>query len=148
MFRGFALSLIVLPAVLTAQERTSDDLFTWSGRLAAGSTLGIKHFNGPIEVREATGDRVEFRAERRSRRSNELSFEVQNESDGVTLCSVWRGRNWDWDDGPPSSRLTVMLPKGIRLRATTGNGDVTVEKASNDVEIRSGNGDVRITLKR
>ena len=44
-------------------------------------------------VGEGTGDRVEFRAERRSRRSNELSFEVQNESDGVTLCSVWRGRS-------------------------------------------------------
>ena len=155
MFRRIAISLLVLPAALTAQERTSDDLFTWSGRLASGSTLGIKHFNGPIEVREGTGDRVEFRAERRSRRSNELSFEVQNESDGVTLCSVWRGRSacdsgrggsWDWDDGPPSSRLTVTLPKGVRLRATTGNGDVTVEKASNDVEIRSGNGDVRITL--
>ena len=110
----------------------------------------------PIDVREGTGDRVEVRAERRSRRSSELSFEVQNESDGLTICGVWRGRNacdrdrrgWggDWEDGPPSSRLTVTLPKGVRLRATTGNGDVTVEKASNDVEIRSGNGDVRITL--
>ena len=155
MFRRFSLSLFLLPAALIAQEKAADDLFTWSGRLASGSTLGIKHFNGPIEVREGTGDRAEFRAERRSRRSSELSFEVQNESDGVTLCSVWRGRsacdsgrgrNWDWDDGPPSSRLTIMLPKGVRLRATTGNGDVTVEKASNDVEIRSGNGDVRITL--
>jgi len=155
MLRSLACSVLLLPAMLAAQERTSDDLFTWSGRLASGSTLGIKHYNGPIEVREGTGDRVEFRAERRSRRSNELSFEVQNESDGITICGVWRGRSacdngrgrsWDWDDGPPSSRLTVMLPKGVRLRATTGNGDVTVEKASNDVEIRSGNGDVRITL--
>jgi DUF4097 and DUF4098 domain-containing protein YvlB len=34
----------------------------------------------------------------------------------------------------------------VRLRANTGNGDVTVDKASNDVEIRSGNGDVRVTL--
>lgn len=155
MIRRIALSLIVIPAVLAAQERASDDLFTWSGRVASGSTLGIKHYNGPIDVREGTGDRVEFRAERRSRRSSELSFEVQNESDGVTLCGVWRGRSacdsgrnrgWDWEDGPPSSRLTVILPKGVRLRATTGNGDVTVEKASNDVEIRSGNGDVRVTL--
>src|SRR5438105_14101486 len=87
------LSLFLLPAALLAQERAADDLFTWSGRLAAGATLGIKTFNGPIEVREGTGDRVEFRAERRSRRSNELSFEVQNESDGVTLCSVWRDRS-------------------------------------------------------
>src|SRR5437899_2638467 len=111
MVRALALSLLVLPAVLAAQERTSDDLFTWSGRVASGNTLGIKHYNGPIDVREGTGDRVEFRAERRSRRSNELSFEVQNESDGVTICGVWRGRSacdtgrnrgWDWEDGPPS----------------------------------------------
>jgi hypothetical protein len=153
MMQRFALSLILLPAVLLGQERTADDLFTWSGRLASGQTLGIKHFNGPIDVREGTGDKVEFKAERRSRRSMEVSFEVVNESDGVTLCSVWRGRSAcdrqggrDWDDGPPSSRLTVTLPKGVRLRASTGNGDVTVEKASNDLDIASGNGDVRITM--
>jgi hypothetical protein len=154
-YRPFLLAFAILPAAIGAQERTSDDLFTWSGRIASGSTLGIRHFNGPIDVSEGTGDRVEFRAERRSRRSSELSFEVQNESDGITICGVWRGRSacdsggrrgWDWEDGPPSSRLTVILPKGVRLRATTGNGDVTVEKASNDVEIRSGNGDVRVTM--
>jgi hypothetical protein len=146
---------LTLPAAAAAQE-TSDNLFTWSGRVAAGNTFGVRHFNGPIDVREGTGDRVEFRAERRSRRSGELSFEVQNESDGVTICGVWRGRSacdsgrnrsWGWDDdGPPSSRLTVTLPKGVRLRAITGNGDVIVARASNDVEIRSGNGDVRVTL--
>jgi hypothetical protein len=148
------LVLALAPVVATAQE-TSGELFTWSGRRAAGSTLGIKHYNGAIEVRESTTDRVEFRAERRSRRSSEVSFQVQNESNGVTICGVWRGRSacdtgrrsgWDWDEGPPSSRLTVLLPKGVRLDATTGNGDVTVEKASNDVDITSGNGDVRISL--
>ena len=155
LFLPFALALF--PALSGSQARTTDDLFTWSGKLAAGSTLGVKHFNGPIEVRESTTDRVEFRAERRSRRSNEVTFEVQNESDGITLCGVWRGRSacdggrhggWggDWDDGPPSSRLTVLLPKGVRLHASTGNGDVTIEKASNDLDISSGNGDVRITM--
>jgi hypothetical protein len=150
--RSLFLALTLAPAMAAAQE--SADLFTWSGRLAAGATLGIKHYNGAIEVRESATDRVEFRAERRSRRSSEVSFQVQNETDGVTICSVWRGRsacdrrrdNWDWDEGPPSTRLTVLLPKGVRLDATTGNGDVTVEKASNDVHITSGNGDVRITM--
>lgn len=150
--RNLFLALALAPAALGAQE---SGVFTWSGRLAAGATLGIKHYNGPIDVREGTGDRVEFRAERPSRRSSELSFQVQNETDGITICGVWRGRSacdtgrrsgWDWDEGPPSSRLTVLLPKGVRLAANTGNGDVTVEKASNDVEIRSGNGDVRVTM--
>jgi hypothetical protein len=155
MIRRIAFSLLLVPALVGAQEPTSD-VFTWSGRLAAGATLRIRHFNGPIDVREASGDRVEFSAERRSRRSNELSFEVVNQSDGAMICGVWRGRSacddgrgrrgWDWEDGPPSSRLTVLLPKGLRLNANTGNGDVTVEKASNDVVIRSGNGDIRITM--
>jgi hypothetical protein len=149
------LAVALVPAVLAAQERTTDDLFTWSGRLASGGTFSIRHYNGPIDVRESPNDRVEFRAERRSRRSSELSFEVVNQSDGILLCGVWRGRSacdegrrrgWDWEDGPPSSRLTVLLPKVVRLHANTGNGDVTVEKASNDLEIRSGNGDVRITM--
>ncbi|HEU4996480.1 MAG TPA: DUF4097 family beta strand repeat-containing protein [Gemmatimonadaceae bacterium] len=151
-----ALTLLAAPALLLAQETTSDQLFSWSGRVAAGSTVAIKHFNGPIDVREGTTDRAEFKAERRSRRSSELTFEVETGGSGPTLCAVWRGRSacdegrgrWggDWDDGPPSSRLSVVLPKGVRLRAVTGNGDVTVEKASNDVDITSGNGDVRITM--
>lgn len=156
---SFSRKLLVIaalaPALAGAQERAADDLFTWSGRIASGGSLSIRHYNGPIDVRESTGDRVEFRAERRSRRSTEMSFEVENTADGVRICGVWRGRNacdsgrnrgWDWDEGPPSSRLTVALPKGVRLQANTGNGDVTVEKASNDVEVRSGNGDVRISL--
>lgn len=151
-----AAGVILIPALTRAQEST-DNLFTWSGRLASGATFGVRHFNGPIDVREGSGDRVEFRAERRSRRAGELSFEVENSSDGVTICGVYRGRSacdtdrgrnrgWDWDDGPPTSRLTVILPKGVRLFANTGNGDVTVANASNDVEIRSGNGDVRISM--
>ena len=150
-----AAGVILVPALSRAQEQSSDNLFTWSGRVASGATFGIRHFNGPIDVREGTGDRVEFRAERRSRRSGELSFEVETLRDGVTICGVYRGRSaceegrgrgWNWDDGPPTSRITVVLPKGVRLFANTGNGDVTVVQASNDVEVNSGNGDVRISM--
>jgi DUF4097 and DUF4098 domain-containing protein YvlB len=150
-----ALLLLTLPALAAAQQSSSGDLFTWSGRVASGGTLEIRHYNGPIDVQQSTSDRVEFRATRSGRRSTELTFEVENHSDGVSICGVWRGRSacdsgrrngWDWDEGPPGSRLTVSLPKGVRLRATTGNGDVSVEKASNDLDISSGNGDVHITM--
>jgi len=153
--RKLLVVVALVPAIAAAQNSAADDLFTWSGRIASGGSFSIKHYNGPIDVREGTGDRVEFRAERRSRRSSEVSFEVENRGDGVTMCSVWRGRNacdntsrrgWDWDEGPPSTRLTVLLPKGVRLYANTGNGDVTVDKASNDVDVRTGNGDVRILM--
>ena len=155
--RKLLFAAVLVPALAGAQQSSADDLFTWSGRIASGGSLSIRHFNGPIQVRETTGDRVEFRAERRSRRGDAMSFEVENTSDGVRLCGVWDGRsacdtgrnrgwNWDRNDGPPSTLLTVSLPKGVRLYANTGNGDVTVDKASNDVEVRSGNGDVRILM--
>lgn len=150
--RSILLALVV-PAALTAQERTGV-LFTWSGRVASGATLGIRHFNGPIDVRESTSDRVEFRAARPSRNDADLTFTVETVASGVEICAVYRGRSacesgrrgWDWDEGPRSSRLTVMLPRGVKLEARTGNGAVTVDRASNDVEIRSGNGDIRIAM--
>ncbi len=144
------LTLLLTPAIAAGQQ----DAFSWSGKLASGATFGVRHFNGPIDVREAPGDRVEFTASRPTRGSD-ITFEVQNESDGVTLCAVYRGRSacdsgrgrgWDWDEGPRSSRLTILLPKGVRLNANTGNGDVSVDHASNDVEIHSGNGDMRIRM--
>lgn len=152
-----ALALTLLPAIAAAQERTSTDDFTWSGRLASGATLGVKHFNGPIDVRETSGDRVEFRATRIGRRSEDVTFEVENSSGGVTICSVYRGRNicdddrgrgWGWyrNEGPPTTRLTILLPKGVRLDANTGNGAISVDKASNDVELHTGNGDVRLSM--
>lgn len=153
--RNAFLLLALSVSAASSASAQGEELFSWSGRLAAGATFSIRHFNGPIDVRESTTDRVEFRAERRTRRGDEVSFEVVNTSDGVQVCSVYRDRNicdndrggWrGWDNGPPSTRLTVMLPKGVRLAANTGNGDVTVERASNDVEIRSGNGDVRIRM--
>lgn len=151
--RTIILALSLAPVAALAQE----EQFAWAGRLAAGATFDLRHFNGPIDVREAAGDRVELSATRRSGRSRDLTFEVENLSNGVRICAVWRGRSacdggggrgwsWGWDDGPPSSRVTVHLPKGVRLNASTGNGDVTVDRASNDVEIRSGNGDVRIRM--
>ena len=69
--------------------------------------------------------------------------------DGRSACDDGRGsRGWNWrgNGGPPSTRLTITLPKGVRLDAVTGNGAVTVDRASNNVQIRTGNGDVRISM--
>lgn len=151
--RTLLISALAAPALLGAQEGSAS--FTWSGRMTSGQTLTIRSFNGPIDIRQAGGDRVEVRAERRSRRGGDQSFQVQNVNGGVDICGVYRGRNacdndrgrgWDWDEGPASMHVTVALPQGVRLAANTGNGEVTVDRASNDVQIRTGNGDVRITM--
>jgi hypothetical protein len=155
--RKIFVALALTPCIVVAQDTPSGDLFTWSGRLATGATVAVRSYNGPIDVRESTTDRVEFRASRPTRRGAELSFEVETTANGVQLCAVYRGRNicdssrrggWDgdWDQGPGSTRVTVLLPKGVRLEARTGNGEVTIDRASNDVDVSTGNGDVRVRL--
>ena len=82
MLRRIALSIALLPAAAAAQDRSGDQLFTWSGQIASGQTFSVRHFNGPIDVREGTGDRVEFRADRRSR--HDL---VDRSCDGASVTS-------------------------------------------------------------
>lgn len=157
--------LALFASTSVAAQQTSGALFSWSGRVASGATFSVRSYNGPVDVRATSGDRVEFRADRvpgrsgRSGRVEDVSFAVENRADGVMICAVYRERNycdrdgsggrrgWDgWDEGPPSVRLTILLPRGVRLDGSTGNGDVTVDQAGNDVKMRTGNGDVRITM--
>jgi hypothetical protein len=128
-----------------------DSVFVWSARLGDGSSLTIKNIVGGITVTEATGDRVEVRAEKRMRGRGEpsdISFDVQESSSGTTICTVYRGESACDDAGFNNTRFsvryTVAMPRGLRLHASTGNGDLSVERAGSEVELHTGNGGIRI----
>ncbi len=144
--------LLLLTASTAAAQR--DTAFSWSKRLPDGARLTIKNINGPIDVRAATGDRVEVRAvvHPESRGSaSDVTFDVRERAaDDVEICTVYRGSsdcdpNHSWNNMRVSVRYTIDLPKSMRLRAFTGNGDVSVTQTVADVDAASGNGDVRIT---
>jgi DUF4097 and DUF4098 domain-containing protein YvlB len=149
----FRSSLLVLLAASTAAAQR-DTAFSWSKRLPDGARLTIKNINGPIDVRAATGDRVEVRAVVRleSRGSaSDVTFDVNERApDDVEICTVYRGSsdcdsNHSWNNMHVSVRYTIDLPKSMRLRAFTGNGDISVTQTVADVDAASGNGDIRIT---
>jgi DUF4097 and DUF4098 domain-containing protein YvlB len=144
-----------LLAMLVASTATAqrDTAFTWSKRLPDGARLTIKNINGPIDVRAATGDRVEVRAVvRPDSRGNasDVTFDVRERaSDDVEICTVYRGSsdcdpNRSWNNTRVSVRYTIDLPKSMRLRALTGNGEISVTQTVADVDASSGNGDVTI----
>src|SRR5689334_7742298 len=128
-----------------------DSVFVWSARLDDGRSLTIKNIVGGITVTQATGDRVEVRAEKRMRGrgdASDISFDVRETSSGATICTVYRGES-ACDDGSFSNtrfsvRYTVAMPRGLRLHASTGNGDLSVESAGSEVELHTGNGGIRI----
>jgi hypothetical protein len=143
--------LFMLAASTAAAQR--DTAFTWSKKLPDGARLTIKNLNGPIDVRAASGDRVEVRATVRAEsRGNvgDVTFDVRERApDDVEICTVYQGKSYcddyhSWNNVRVSVRYTIELPKSMRLRANTGNGEVSVTQTVAEVEATSGNGDVTI----
>jgi hypothetical protein len=150
---------LFLPFALAAAQQQGRDAsdFTWSKQLAAGATLTIRNADGPIDVREATGDRVEVRAVKHARGSRasvrDVSFDVQESGGDVTICTVYDGSSLcDRRGGNTGNTrnirvsvdFTVMIPRSLRLRVLTGNGDVSVDKAGAEVNATTGNGRISI----
>ena len=132
----------------TRGERESD--VVWSGRLADGGLLTIKNIVGAINVVEASGDRVEVRAAIRSRggERGDIAFDVDPSSASTTICTVFRGESscerGNFRNMRVSVDYTVAMPRGLRLRASTGNGDLSVERAGGELEMQTGNGAVHV----
>jgi hypothetical protein len=153
-------ALVVLPALSGAQTLLgrTDSVFTWRGALPSGALLTVRNHNGPIDVRPASGSQVELRAEKRSRYGNltDVAFDIRTEGNGdVTICSTLRGndpcendrRSWDDDDDGRRSvsvAMTVLVPRGARVRVGTGNGAVSVERVGGEVSASTGNGRVNV----
>jgi hypothetical protein len=147
-------SFLLVGFAATTASAQRDTAFTWSKRLPDGARLTIKNFNGPIEVRAAAGDRIEVRTMIRvdSRgNASDFTFDVRERSaDDVEICTVYQGRsdcdpNRSWNVNMRGSvRYVVELPKTMRLRANTGNGDVTVTQTVAEVDANTGNGDIII----
>ncbi|HKW45932.1 MAG TPA: DUF4097 family beta strand repeat-containing protein [Gemmatimonadaceae bacterium] len=140
-------------AALGAQNyRGRDDsMFVWSARIGDGGTLTVKNIVGGISVTESSGDRVEVRAEKRMRGRgdpSDISFDVHESSSGATICTVYRGESacdeGNFNNTRFSVRYTIAMPRGLRLRATTGNGELSVERAGSELELSTGNGGIRI----
>lgn len=149
--------LVVLAATTAAAQR--DTAFTWSRRLADGARLSIRNHHGMIDVRAGATDRVEVRATiRLESRGNpaDVTFEVRElAANDVEICTVYRGvsscePDYSWSDSRVSVRYVVDVPKGLRLRASTGNGDVIVMQSVAEIDVSTGNGDivVRESLSR
>ncbi len=77
---------LAAPAQLMAQD------FEWSGRLSAGQAIEVKGINGDIEAMAAGGNQVEVTAVKREGRrgyADEVTFEVLEHDDGVTICVMY-----------------------------------------------------------
>jgi len=146
--------LLLTLGLATSALAQRDTVFSWSKKLPDGARFSIRNLNGAIEVQPGSTDQVEVRATIRSDArglSRDLSFEARELSpDSVEICTIERGDNACEPDemvteNHASVRYVVELPKGLRLRVTTRNGNVIVMQTVNEVDATTtGNGDVVI----
>jgi len=145
--------LVASPALAQRFLGQDEETFTWSRRIPSGGSVTIKNFNGAINITASSGSTVQIRAEKKVRNErasvSDIAFDVDESSNGVTFCTVWRGEsmcdeNHDMRDVRGSVILTVAIPRDARLKAATGNGELTVESAGSEVEVATGNGRVHV----
>jgi hypothetical protein len=147
-------SFLVLALASSALGQQRDTAFRWSKKLAEGARFAIRNLNGGIELRAGSTDQVEVRAVIRRTDSRtiagDIAFDVRDRAaDDVEICTVYRGVNAcipedSWSDNNPSVQYIVDIPKGLRLRAVSGSGDVLVMQAVSEASIWTGSGDVVI----
>jgi putative adhesin len=139
-----------------------ESTFSVTEAIANGRWIRIATPNGFIKIAQAAGERAEIRATKEIHRGSveDIGFVVRRESGGITVCAVYededecddtgsyhggwhRSRNWSRDH---QSRVdfTVRIPPGVRVKAGSGNGDVSISGAGAEVVAATGNGRIDI----
>ncbi len=173
--RGWLISLGVLAAAGSASAQGKPD-FEFRRELAAGKRLYLQNVIGDVRVTGGAGRQVEVTATKkagRHGRSEDVTVEVVELSDGVALCVRYPGSRSrarddrsDADDSrsdrkrsPCSSdnwsngnnrndtevSFTVRVPDGLMLRLGTVSGDVVAERLVGTLELSSVSGDVSLS---
>lgn len=150
-----AVSLFPLAAM--AQDDLSSPKRVFSDEIASGSWLRIRTMKGNIQVRESSGARAVVTAVRGSGRGSteNITFDIRRDGSNVTVCAIYPHTTrcdedgyqsrWRRNDGDLAAiDFTVELPKGVKISASSGNGDVNVSGAGNEVSASSGNGEIRV----
>lgn len=147
-----ALAVLAAPAV--------QDDFSWRRPLAAGKTLEIVGVNGSIEVVGTSGRDVEVLAEKRGRRSDPASVEIEvvEHANGVTICAVYpaartgepnecraggKGR-MNTRNNDVKVTWTIKVPQGVLFYGRTVNGEVSARGLTAETDVRTVNGSISV----
>jgi putative adhesin len=155
-----ALALMLAAPALGAQQEygRDSDTWRWDGRVDAGRWMHVFNVNGSVDFAPSTDNMVHLVAEKRSngREMDDIHYEVVQAGGNVTICAIWNNSSRCEDGGMRSNRrnnnhdnhssvkITVQVPRGVRVGAHSVNGGVTVRDVGAEVRANTVNGGVTV----
>jgi len=151
--------MLAAPLLGAQQQYGRDtDTWRWDGRVDSGRWMNVFNVNGTVEFAPSTDNMVHLQAEKRSngREMDDIHYEVVQAGGNVTICAIWNDssrcedggtesvRNNDHNENHSSVRITVQVPRSIRVGAHSVNGGVTVRDVGTEVRANTVNGGVRV----
>ncbi|MDQ6689299.1 MAG: DUF4097 family beta strand repeat-containing protein [Gemmatimonadota bacterium] len=155
-----ALAVVLAAPVLGAQQQygRDSDVWRWDGRVESGHWMSVFNVNGSVDFAPSADNMVHLLAEKRSngRDKDDIHFEVVQTGGNVTICAIWNDNSRCEDGGSESLhrndrnethsnvRITVQVPRAIRIGAHSVNGAVSVRDVGTEVKANTVNGGVRV----
>jgi hypothetical protein len=158
IFAGLAFA--VAAPVLGAQQQfgRDGDVWRWEGRVDGGRWMNVFNINGSVDFAPSADNMVHLVAEKRSngRELDNIHYEVVQAGGNVTICAIWNDnsrcedggmeqlRHNDHNENHSSVRITVQVPRSVRVGAHSVNGGVSVRDVGAEVKANTVNGGVTV----
>jgi hypothetical protein len=155
-----ALAVVIAAPALGAQQQfgRDSDTWRWDGRVDAGRWMSVFNVNGSVEFAPSPDNMVHLIAEKRAngREMDDIHFEVVQAGGNVTICAIWNDNSRCEDGGVQSFhrdgnnenhssvRMTVQVPRTVKVGAHSVNGAVTVRDVGAEVQASTVNGGLRV----
>ena len=153
-----ALALMLAAPVLGAQQQygRDSDTWRWDGRVDAGHWMNVFNVNGTVDFAPSTDNMVHLVAQKKSngREMDDIHYEVVQAGGNVTICAIWNNSSRCEDGGTSSFRhnehnenhssvkITVQVPRSVKVGASSVNGGVSVRDVGAEVRANTVNGGV------
>ena len=155
-----ALALMLAAPALGAQQEygRDSDTWRWDGRVESGRWMNVFNVNGSVDFAPSSDNMVHLIAGKRSngRERDDIHYEVVQAGGNVTICAIWNNSSRCEDGGTQSMRrngnnethssvkITVQVPRNVKVGAHSVNGGVSVRDVGTEVRANTVNGGVTV----
>ena len=158
---GAVLAMLLAAPALSAQQQYGRDsnIWRWDGRVDAGRWMHVFNVNGSVDFAPSEDGQVHLVAEKRTRdgrEADDIHYEVVQAGGNVTICAIWNDnarcedggvenfRNRSNNENHTSVKITVRVPRTVKVGAHSVNGGVSVSEVGAQVDAETVNGGVRV----